>query len=81
MLSERLPQPLERQLADFCNAQQLTKSAVVQLALKKHLSFAGNFSRKKSPANPFASLRGTGNRKLATEHIMRMTRGDDWMQP
>ena len=79
MLSVRLPQPLERQLAEFCTTQQLTKSAVLQLALEKHLNLAGNSSRKKAPTNPFASLRGTGNRKITTEQIMRMTRGDDWM--
>lgn len=37
--------------------------------------------RKTAAANPFASLRGTGNRKLSTGQIMRMTRGDDWNQP
>jgi hypothetical protein len=78
MLSVRLPQPLESQLTAFCNAQHLTKSAVVQLALEKHLSLASKPSRKMATTNPFTSLRGTGNRKLTTEQIMRMTRGDDW---
>jgi hypothetical protein len=32
-------------------------------------------------ANPFAALRGTGNRKLSTVEIMQMSRGDDWNQP
>ena len=81
MLSVRLPQPLESQLTAFCNAQHLTKSAVVQLALERHLSLASKPLRKTATANPFASLRGTGNRKLSTEQIMRMTRGDDWNQP
>ena len=81
MLSVRLPEPLESQLAAFCNAQNLTKSAVVQLALEKHLSLVNKRSRKTAAANPFATLRGTGNRKLTTEQIMRMTRGDDWSRP
>ena len=81
MLSVRLPRPLESQLTAFCNAQRLTKSAVVQLALEKHLSLASQAVRTTASANPFASLRGTGNRKLTTEQIMRMTRGDDWMRP
>lgn len=78
MLSVRLPQPLENQLTDFCNAQHLTKSAVVQMALEKHLRVASQPVRHATGTNPFASLRGTGNRKLTTEQIMRMTRGDDW---
>lgn len=65
----------------ICNARHHTKSAVVQLALEKYLSLAGKPSRKTATANPFASLRGTGNRKLSTEQIMRMTRGDDWNRP
>jgi hypothetical protein len=81
MLSVRLPQPLESQLTAFCNAQHLTKSAVVQVALEKHLSLASQPARKTARTNPFASLRGTGNRKLTTEQIMRMTRGDDWNRP
>lgn len=80
MLSVRLPEPLENQLAAFCNAQNLTKSAVVQLALEKHLSLEKKPLRKATGANPFAVLRGTGNRKFTTEQIMRMTRGDDWSQ-
>ena len=78
MLSVRLPQPLESQLAAFCNAQNLSKSAVVQLALEKHLRLASKPLRKTAAANPFTVLRGTGNRKLTTEQIMRMTRGDNW---
>ena len=81
MLSVRLPHPLESQLTVYCHAQNLTKSAVVQLALEKHLRLAGRPSRKTAAANPFAVLRGTGNRKFTTEQIMRMTRGDDWMRP
>ena len=51
----------------------------MQLALKKHLSLASQPVGKTTSANPFAALRGTGNRKLTTGEIMHMTRGDDWM--
>lgn len=78
MLSVRLPQPLENQLTAFCDAQQLSKSAVVQHALEKHLKLITKPSRSASSKNPFEALRGTGNRKFSTDQIMRMTRGDDW---
>ncbi len=81
MLSVRLPEPLQSQLAAFCDAQHLTKSAVVQQALEKHLRLGAQPVRKTATANPFAALRGTGNRKLTTDQIMRMTRGDDWNKP
>ena len=78
MLSVRLPQPLENQLAAFCDAKQLSKSSVVQLALEKHLKLVCKPTRKTTGANPFEALRGIGNRKFTTDQIMRMTRGDDW---
>jgi len=81
MLSVRLPQPLENQLTAFCAAQHVSKSSVVQLALEKHLSRIAKPVRAVKSDNPFAALRGIGNRKLTTEQIMRMTRGDDWNQP
>ncbi len=81
MLSVRLPQPLEHQLTAFCNAQQMTKSAVVQLALEKHLRLAAKPSGKTSTVNRFTALRGVGNRQLSTDAIMRMTRCDDWDKP
>lgn len=81
MLSVRLPQPLANRLAAFCEAQHVSKSSVVQLALEKHLSLGAKPEREGKSANPFAALRGIGNRKLTTEQIMRMTRGDDWNQP
>jgi hypothetical protein len=81
MLSVRLTAPLESQLAAFCDAQHVSKSSVVQLALEKHLSLVAKPARAAKSANPFAALRGTGNRKLSTEQIMQMTRGDDWNQP
>jgi hypothetical protein len=81
MLSVRLTQPLENQLAAFCDAQNVSKSSVVQLALERHLSLVAKPARAVKSANPFAALRGTGNRKRSTEQIMQMTRGDDWNQP
>ena len=81
MLSVRLPQPLENKLTAFCDAQQVSKSAVVQLALEKHLRLAGKPVRKSSAINPFEALCGIGNRKFTTDQIMRMTRGDDWNKP
>ena len=81
MLSIRLLQSLESKLRAFCNERRLTKSAVVQLALEKYLSLESKPSSRTAAANPFAALRGTGNRKLTTEQIMRMTRGDDWSRP
>lgn len=81
MLSVRLTQPLEKQLAIFCETQHVSKSSVVQLALEKHLSLVAKPTRAVKSANPFAALRGTGNRKLSTDQIMQMTRGDDWNQP
>lgn len=81
MLSVRLPEPLQSQLAAFCDAQHLTKSAVVQQALETHLRAVSQPLRKSAATNPFAALRGTGNRKLTTDQIMHMTRGDDWNKP
>lgn len=81
MLSVRLPPSLESQLAAFCAAQHVSKSSVVQLALEKHLSRITKAERAVKLDNPFSALRGVGNRKLSTEQIMCMTRGDDWSQP
>jgi predicted DNA-binding protein len=37
MMSVRLPEPLESLLAAYCESAGLSKSAVVQAALEKHL--------------------------------------------
>lgn len=86
MLSVRLPDPLENQLESYCKAVGLTKSAVVQAALEKHLkkppqSLAVGGGSKRTTKDPFLALIGSGNRKFSTDEIMRMTRGDDWNQP
>ena len=86
MLSVRLPDPLESQLAAYCETVGLTKSAVVQAALEKHLkkltlSLAATGGAKRATNDPFLALIGSGNRKYSTDQIMRMTRGADWNQP
>jgi predicted transcriptional regulator len=80
MLSVRLPSPLETQLSAYCEAQHLSKSAVVQQALEKHLRLVAKPVRQVATVNPFTALRGTGNRKVSTEQVMQMTRGADWNQ-
>ncbi|MEY4736476.1 MAG: hypothetical protein RL302_795 [Pseudomonadota bacterium] len=81
MLSVRLPENLQNQLAVYCEALHLTKSAVVQKALEKHLETVAKPVKKSKSTNPFSALRGTGNKKYTTDQIMRMTRGDDWNKP
>ena len=86
MLSVRLPDPLESQLASYCETAGLSKSAVVQAALEKHLkkqvaTLAAQSGANRSTKDPFLALIGSGNRKFSTDQIMRMTRGDGWMQP
>ena len=66
MLSVRPPKPLESQLAAFCNAQNLTKSAVVQLALEKHLSLAIKPLRKSRRRQSF--FRPARYRQPQTHH-------------
>jgi hypothetical protein len=70
MLSVRLPDDLETQLASYCKKQKLQKSKVVQLALRRHL--------QQAKMDPFLALIGSGNGKYTTDEIMRMSRGDDW---
>ena len=86
MLSVRLPDPLESQLAAYCDTVGLSKSAVVQAALEKHLkkqsaTLAAGSGTKRTTKDPFLALIDSGNRKYSTDQIMRMTRGDDWNQP
>lgn len=83
MLSVRLPEPLEKQLAEYCEAMQVTKSAAVQAALESHLKkkrlAARDHAVKKK--NPFLALVGKGNGRFSTNQIMTMTRGEDWNKP
>ena len=70
MLSVRLPEDLEIQLASYCRKHKLQKSKVVQIALRQHL--------RQAKADPFLALIGSGNGKYSTDEIMRMSRGEDW---
>jgi hypothetical protein len=72
MLSVRLPDDLETQLASYCKKQNLQKSKVVQIALRRHLL--------QVKSDPFLALIGSGNGKYSTDEVMRMSRGDDWNQ-
>jgi hypothetical protein len=72
MLSVRLPDDLETQLASYCKKQNLQKSKVVQIALRRHLL--------QVKSDPFLALIGSGNGKYSTDELMRMSRGDDWNQ-
>ena len=68
MLSVRLPDPLESQLAIYCETAGVSKSAVVQVALEKHLkkqatTLAAQSGAKCSTKDPFLALIGSGNRK------------------
>jgi hypothetical protein len=81
MLSVRLPIPLEHQLALYCETLNVTKSAVVQQALEKHLKDQPLKPQRQAKKDPFLALLGSGNRKYSTEQIMRMTRGSDWNKP
>ena len=81
MLSVRLPEALETQLGRYCESLQLTKSAVVQQALAKHMQDNPLAHRRRAKVDPFLAMIGSGNRKYTTDQIMRMTRGDDWNKP
>ena len=86
MLSVRLRDPLESQLAAYCETAGVSKSAVVQAALEQHLKklnpgLAAASGTKRATKDPFLALIGSGNRMYSTDQIMRMTRGDDWNQP
>ena len=84
-LSVRLSGALASQLAAYCEITGVSKSAVVQDALEKHLKkqTATRAGAKSSRAtkDPLLALVGTGNRKYSTDQIMRMTRGADWNKP
>ena len=37
--------------------------------------------KTKQIADPVSAMRGTATRRIKTDALMRMTRGDDWNQP
>ena len=80
MLSVRLPEQMEIQLNDYCQAKQVSKTAVVQAALKSHFRTRA-VSVSKPIDNPLRAWIGSGNGKFTTESLMQFTRGADWNQP
>lgn len=80
MLSVRLPETLEGQLAAYCSRSGLSKSQVVQAALTKLLS-----SLQPKPVldskDPLAKWVGVVKGGMSSDELMRMTRGDDWNKP
>ena len=80
MLSVRLPEPLENQLAAYCDALRVTKTSVVQQALELHLKTRPAKTQRKAKQDPFFAKLGRGNHKYTTDQIMRMPRGHHWHQ-
>jgi antitoxin PrlF len=37
--------------------------------------------KAKVPMDPISAMRGTASRKMKTDAVMRVTRGDDWNKP
>lgn len=91
MLSVRLPETVERDLAQYCAVRKLTKSHVVQEALAEYLVAARTPSGAKAapepdlsflaPDDPIRQFIGIAKDGMSTDELMRMTRGDDWNQP
>jgi predicted DNA-binding protein len=73
MLSVRLPEDLAQQLDAVCEQQHLTKSKLVQTALRRYLEEIQN--------DPFLAWIGQGKGEWSTDALMRLSRGDDWNQP
>ena len=80
MLSVRLPETLEGQLAAYCRQSGLSKSQVVQTALTK-LLHSNEPKPVLDPKNPLAKWVGVIKGGMSTDELMRMTRGDDWNKP
>jgi hypothetical protein len=81
MLSVRLPEPLASQLAEYCEAMRLTKTAVVHQALETHMKAHPAKPARKARAGPFLAMLGSATRKISTDELMRLTRGNDWNKP
>ena len=91
MLSVRLPETVERDLAQYCAVRKLSKSQVVQEALAEYLVAARTRSGAKAGHEPDLSFLasddpirqfiGIAKDGMSTDELMRMTRGDDWNQP
>jgi len=93
MLSVRLPEPVERELARYCAKNEVTKSQVVVQALAEWLVKAekpGKGKKKKSrkpdlsflaPDDPLRKFVGILKDGPSTDEWMRITRGNDWNKP
>jgi len=92
MLSVRLPAHIERDLIRYCNAHQLSKSAVVQEALAEYLVAAEAQAAPApppaepdlsflAPDDPIRAFIGIAKGGPSTDEWMAITRGDDWNQP
>ena len=90
MLSVRLPETIERDLAQFCAVRKMTKSQVVQEALAEYLMAAQTPSKAKpgpepdlsflAPDDPIRQFIGLAKAGPSTDEWMAITRGEDWNQ-
>jgi len=91
MLSVRLPEATERELAQFCAVRKLTKSQVVQEALAEYLVAAKAPPAGKpapepdlsflAPDDPIRQFIGIAKDGPSTDEWMAITRGEDWNKP
>ncbi len=91
MLSVRLPESTERDLAQFCASRKLTKSQVVQEALAEYLVAAKTPMPNKAvpepdlsflaPNDPIRQFIGKAKDGPSTDEWMVITRGEDWNKP
>ncbi len=91
MLSVRLPEATERDLAQFCASRKLTKSQVVQEALAEYLVTAKAPASQTAvpepdlsflaPDDPIRQFIGTAKDGPSTDEWMVITRGEEWDKP
>ena len=91
MLSVRLPETTERDLAQFCASRKLTKSQVVQEALAEYFVAAKASTPDKAvpepdlsflaPDDPIRQFIGIAKDGPSTDEWMAITRGEDWNKP
>ncbi len=91
MLSVRLPETTERDLAQFCASRKLTKSQVVQEALAEYFVAAKTPAPDKAvpepdlsflaPDDPIRQFIGIAKDGPSTDEWMAITRGEDWNKP
>lgn len=91
MLSVRLNEAVERELTQYCNSRNLTKTQVVQEALTEYLVTAKSATKQaKAPApdlsflaedDPIRQFIGSVKEGPSTDEWMAITRGEDWNKP